>query len=258
MKATFENKEQNIFAKEIKGFRASFPAYHDHVEIVYVMAGALGVCIGGKNRMLKAGEMSVCFPYQIHSYEQAPSARVLLVMFPTKAAGVFSGDLLKFSPREYCLTPAPYMHMLLQRLVSCEEEGAKELADVYVSALAGELLKQMPMEMVEQTDTNTVQKLLLYCQEHYKEPISVTTAAKAVHISERYVTKIFAQRQGCSFRKYINRLRIMDIKKLLQESDRTITDIMLACGFNNQSTFNRVFFEEVGISPREFRKTGNL
>lgn len=252
MKAVFENKQQDIFARRIKGFRASFPAFHDHVELVYVIRGELGVAIGSKSYLLKAGEMSVCFPYQIHSYEEAPKAEVLLAMFPSKAAGAFANALLRSCPQDPYFSPQPHMVMLLERLATHNGQQ-KELADVYVSALAGELLTQMPLDAVEELDTNTVQKLLLYCQEHYRDNISVTAATRALHISERYVTKIFADRQGCSFRKYINRLRVMDVKKLLQETDRTITDIMLACGFNNQSTFNRVFSEETGMSPRAFR-----
>ena len=252
MKVVFENKEQDIFAKQISGFRASFPAFHDHIEILYILRGAMGVSIGGKSRVLKAGEMSVCFPYQIHSYEEAPEAEVLLALIPSRAAGTFASELLAFCPREPYITPAPHMVTLLKQLIAHNGQR-QELANVYVCALAGEFLAQMALEPVAETDTNTVQRLLLYCQEHYRENISVTTAAQALHISQRYVTKIFADRQGCSFRKYINRLRIMDVKKLLQETNRTITDIMLACGFNNQSTFNRVFCEETGITPRDFR-----
>ena len=257
MKAVFENKEKDILVKRIKGFQSFPPAFHDHVEILLVLGGSIRVSVGEKQRVLQAGEMSVCFPYQIHSYEESADAEVLLVLFPSMAADVFATDLLKVCPSYPYIKPEQHLIAMLQRLLAHSNQSGKEekeLTKVYICAIVGELLLQMPMEAVGEKDTNTIQKLLLYCQEHYRENIGVASAAKAVHISQRYVTKILTTQQGCAFRTYINRLRLMDVKKLLQETERTITDVMLSCGFNNQSTFNRVFQEETGMSPREYRK----
>ncbi len=259
MKAVFENKEQEILVKQIKGFLDFSSAYHDHIEMILVLEGSIYASIGGKDHVLKPGQMSICFPYQIHSYEKAPDAQVLLALFPSRAAGMFTETVLKMRPQDPYIQPAPHIVTLLQRLlVQSNQTGAqaKALTNVYISAIVGELLQQMPMEPVGEMDTNAIQKLLSYCQNHYRENISVASASQAVHISERYITKIFSTQQGCVFRKYINRLRIMDVKRLLQETDRTVTDIMLTCGFNNQSTFNRVFYEQTGMSPREYRKQG--
>lgn len=257
MKAVFENKEQNILVKHIRGFQRFLPAFHDHVEILLILSGSIRVSIGENQRVLQPGEMSVCFPYQIHSYEESADAEVLLVLFPSKAVDVFGDALLKVCPVNPYWKPEPYFVTLLQRLLAHSNQPGREEAEltkVYICAIVGELLQQIPMNAVKEKDTNAIQKLLLYCQEHYLQNVSVASAAKAVNISQSYVTKIFATEQKCAFRTYINRLRVMDVKKLLVETNRTITDIMLTCGFNNQSTFNRVFQEETGMSPREYRK----
>lgn len=257
MKVVFENKEQDVLVKRIKGFQGFLPAFHDHIELVLVTDGALRVSISGKERILQAGDMGVCFPYQIHSYEQSENAEVLLVLFPSKAADVYADTLLKVRPQVPFLRPAPHMITLMERLKDCVyEQDARALAAVYLNAIAGELLIQMPTEPIEKKDTNAIQKLFLYCQEHYKENITVRSVSRAVNISQSYITKIFSAQYGCAFRTYINRLRMMDVKKLLLDTDRTATDIMLSCGFNNQSTFNRVFFEETAMTPRAYRKAG--
>ena len=256
MKAVFESKEQSVLVKKIEGFQKFLPAFHDHVELVLVLQGSLQVTIGGHSHKLLAGEMSVCFPYQIHSYEQSREAQVLLVMFPPAVADVFAGTLLNVCPRTPYIRPGAPLVSLLQRLPECvcqKGEIPQKLAKVYFNAIVGEILLQVPTEPVEEKDTSTIQKIFLYCQNHYREDITVASVAKAVHISQSCVTKNLSARQGCPFRKYINSLRVAEVKRLLEETDRTVTDIMFACGFKNQSTFNRVFYEETGMSPRAYR-----
>lgn len=259
MKAIFENKEQKVLAKEIVGFEKFLPAFHDHLEFILVRSGELQVTIGGQTHKLEAGEMSVSFPYQIHSYEQSGDARVLLIIFPPAVADVYAGTLLKVCPRTPFFRPDVHLLSLLERLSQCIGTGAPQtLTKVYFNAVVGELLLQMPTEPVEEKDTATIQKIFLYCQNHYREDITVASVARAVNISQSCVTKNLSARQGCPFRKYINSLRVAQVKRLLDETDDTITDIMFASGFKNQSTFNRVFFEETGMSPRAYRNQRNI
>lgn len=256
MKAVFESKEQSVLVKKIEGFQKFLPAFHDHIELILVLRGNLQVTIGGYTHTLLAGEMSVCFPYQIHSYEQSLDAQVLLVMFPPAVADVFAGTLLKVCPTTPYIRPNTHLVSLLERLAECicqTGEHWRILTKVYLNAVAGELLQQMPTKPVEEKDTTTIQKIFLYCQMHYREDITVASVAKAVHISQSCVTKNLSARQGCAFRKYINSLRVAEVKRLLEETKHTVTDIMFASGFKNQSTFNRVFYEETGMSPRAYR-----
>ena len=44
---------------------------------------------------------------------------------------------------------------------------------------------------------------------------------------------------------------------MLLESDATITDIIINCGFSSQSYFNAIFKREVKITPNDYRKSMN-
>ncbi len=259
MKAVFENKELSILAKQVKGFWAFPPMFHSHMEMVFVINGSIDMSIDGIRHTLKPGELSVCFPYLIHSYEESPDAEVVILMFAQSAAGDFEQRLRKAKPSNPYLTPSPEALSLLKQILVHhvkEDRESQLLTKAYLSALIGELLLKLPLVPVDDMDTEMIQKLLMYCENHYKEDISVASVSESLKISQSYVTKIFSAKLGCSFRKYINRLRLTDVKKLLRSSDKTIVDIMLSCGFNNQSSFNRIFFEEIGITPREYRQSG--
>ena len=86
------------------------------------------------------------------------------------------------------------------------------------------------------------------------EDISIKKIADELYISSSYVSKVFSCKLKYNFREYINELRIRRAKKLLSSTDRRIIDVMLDCGFKNQSSFNRVFSEHTGVSPSEYRR----
>ncbi len=111
---------------------------------------------------------------------------------------------------------------------------------------------------VKASDMDTVRSVLGYCSEHFCDDITVKDVADKVYVSERYVTKIFAEKVGCSFRDYINNLRMSKAVNLIKGTSMRITDIMYECGFKNQSTFNKVFLEEMGCTPREYRRSNEF
>lgn len=103
-----------------------------------------------------------------------------------------------------------------------------------------------------------MQKILLYCAEHFSEEISVKSISGALYVSRSYVTKIFSSKLKFPFREYINILRISKAKKLLDDTDKRIIDIMYECGFQNQSSFNRVFYKQCNMTPQEFREKNKV
>ena len=132
--------------------------------------------------------------------------------------------------------------------------GAKTACG-YISALVGEILMCAEPVPVKTDKASAIRNLVIYCNENFTEDISIQSAAAACFISESFVSKIFSREIGCSFPAYINELRVRYARDLLRKTDMKITDIMYACGFKNQSSFNRVFFEQCGQTPRQFRSS---
>lgn len=257
MKAVFENKDIQMWIKQVSGFWAFPPMFHAHMEIVYVVEGSVTMQIDGKHHVLQKDQLSICFPYVIHSYEEAPDAQAIILLFSPDSVGTLSWNPQKTKPSMPFLTPGPEILPLLQRMLHYaknRDTGAEMLGKAYLTALMGELLMQQSMEAIKDVDRNVITEVLSYCAEHFAEDISITAVARSLHISESYVTKLFNTKLNSSFRNYVNQLRIMEAKKLLRSTSRSIVDIMLSCGFNNQSSFNRVFSQETGMTPRQFRQ----
>lgn len=258
MKGSFENKTLGIIAKRTKSFASYPPMFHAHSEIVYVISGNVTVTIDGMRKTIGKGEMSVCFPYSIHSYEKADNAEVLFVLFSAEYVAEFGQKILLSKPNNPYMEGTEKFEMLLGKVLEYsnrDDDDAKRCTKAYLSAVVGEIFMNMKMERTDNADIDTVRRILLYCAEHYRENIDIKSVAENTFVSRRYVTKIFSEKIGLPFRKHINMLRTAEAKKLMENSSMRIIDVMYECGFCNQSSFNRIFFDETGMTPREYKKS---
>ena len=255
MNAVFEKKKYfQLTGSRVRGFKGYMPMFHPHGELLYVTEGSVPITVDGKPHILQAGEMAVLFPYVTHSYESAPEASVLILLFDPRETA-FDNTLLTTKP-VVCYGAADFLRPLMERAVDMAKADRPKTAMAYVNAILGELLEILQIEPRDGISADTTVQLLSYCAAHFTEDITVSTVAASLYISESYVSKLFSRQLGCSFRAYINRLRIQKAQSLLETTDQRIGQIMAQCGFKNQSSFNRVFLEITGVSPRDYRKPG--
>lgn len=82
--------------------------------------------------------------------------------------------------------------------------------------------------------------------------------AEILGVKEHTVTRIINENYQKSFSELMNEYRIGDAKKSLREGNDPVTMISFDTGFSSITSFNRVFKESTGVSPREYRKTGEI
>ena len=258
MKGVFEKKDYSGFiSKYIKGLRSVPPMFHPHVEVLIVTKGEVNMMIDENEILLTPGDTSIVFPYVVHSYEAAPEAELYILMFEPHTAYPFENDLLFKKPLSSHFSDCHYLLPMFEKvseLITGEDQLKIKTATSYLSSIVGELICKTPLFDVEGVSENMIKTVLLYCSEHFTdEDISIKKISDDLFISTSYVSKIFSSKLKYRFREYINELRISKAKELLSKTDMKIIDVMLECGFKNQSSFNRVFFEICGLSPSEYR-----
>ena len=86
------------------------------------------------------------------------------------------------------------------------------------------------------------------------QPLSVRATARALGVNNSYLSHVLNEKLHMSFRAYLNALRIERARRLLRVTVRPIEEIGVACGFANLRTFDRVFAEQCGCTPREYRR----
>lgn len=92
-----------------------------------------------------------------------------------------------------------------------------------------------------------------YISKHYSEDISLSDVAEKIHLNPSYLSSLFKQVTGSSFKEYLNRVRIEEAKSLLENTDYSIMEIAVATGYSDQSYFSKVFRKLTGITPKQYR-----
>ncbi len=260
MKAAFEKHSYfNLMAKKVSGFRGFPPMFHSHCELLYIADGALDVTIDGISHTLRAGEMSIVFPYVTHCYEDSPNCEVMMFLFDASSAGIFESTLLSRKPSFPFTDKLSELSEIMERIITLSESGdsvKEKIAISYFGAVIGELINIMPLYETVSDSPDISQRVLTYCSDHFSdEDISIEKIANALYISPSYISKIFSTKLRYKFREYINALRISHAKKLIASGEMKIIDIMYECGFKNQSSFNRIFIDICGMSPSDYRRS---
>jgi transcriptional regulator GlxA family with amidase domain len=93
-----------------------------------------------------------------------------------------------------------------------------------------------------------------YISENSSNPITQTEVANHIGISTFYFSKLFKQYMHISFPAYLANIRVKSATSLLLDKGLSITDCAFMAGFQSTTTFNKVFREITGYSPRNYRK----
>lgn len=86
--------------------------------------------------------------------------------------------------------------------------------------------------------------------------LKLSDVAERLNTNVKYVSQLIKIRRNDSFAKFVNSYRIDEFKaRIMDEKYQHLTMFAVAeeCGFTSKATFNRVFKEIVGVSPKEFK-----
>ncbi len=91
-------------------------------------------------------------------------------------------------------------------------------------------------------------------ENNLEEPIELDELANFVDVSRRQIERMFHRHLDCSPSRYYLRLRLERARKLLKQSNMSIVEISMACGFISTPHFSRCYRKHIGVSPRDERK----
>lgn len=106
-----------------------------------------------------------------------------------------------------------------------------------------------------QLQNSYVAYTLNYIQTHYATKILQEDIAQQLHISVRYLSKLFKSYMGVTLSNYINIYRINRSIDLMQDTTLTLTEIALQVGFKDSQHYSKVFGSIINAKPSQYRKT---
>lgn len=111
-------------------------------------------------------------------------------------------------------------------------------------------------EIVEQQTDQIylIEKSLKYIHDNFKQKLPLQLVSSKVFLNPQYFSRIFKKEVGVSYIDYVNKLKIEYACKLLETTDYPAYRISGECGFTDPSYFNRVFVQQMNMTPKAYRR----
>ena len=168
----------------------------------------------------------------------------------------------KFSDHSFHFTNDQTVYQIIQRLIFLHTENHTS-KDIFVDMMMRELIiRILQSETIKSYKENSeiwvtdnrIAYVLDFIKKNLHLPISVKVLSDKACMSESNFHKTFKNMMGISPIDYINKERINLAVRLLRDPNNKVKDVMLQCGFESRSYFNRLFKNYFNQTPSDFSK----
>ena len=98
-----------------------------------------------------------------------------------------------------------------------------------------------------------IAKVQQYMEKNYNKTITVTEMAGISNMSSRNLIRRFEQATSNTPLEYLQRFRIENAKKMLENKNYGFEQIAVKCGYEDMSFFRKVFKRHAGMTPRAYK-----
>lgn len=128
---------------------------------------------------------------------------------------------------------------------------------IYYREKVGSQLKELLIRLCRRKESgsdNSLDKVIDYIRVHYKEEISNRQLGELAGFHEYYLNRLFLKHTGLSLHKYLVKFRLKEARRLLLNTELSISEIGEQIGIYNCAYFSDCFSREYGMSPSKYRK----
>jgi AraC-like DNA-binding protein len=239
----------------------SIPHAHTYTELFYIVGGDGQFQINDMIFPVQPNQLVVVNPNILHtevSYEDHPLEYIVL--------GIEGLELTTPDDEDsrHCIYSFPEQNAVLNcmRSILQEMQDRKQeyetICLAYMDIITVQLMRNASVS-VSQTQARfpanrQCAAVRHYIDQHYKENINLDMLAERVNINKYYMSHAFKREYGVSPINYLIFCRIREGKRLLSETDLSLSQIATVLGFSSSSYFSQSFRNSEGMSPSEYRR----
>lgn len=227
---------------------------------LYVLDGEVSISLGAEPVPYAASEVLLLPAGVSASVTAAGSCRLLLLGLSTD----YVQNNLNLSVLPVCnsvLNPNPDYFRLKQHILDTYEEyRSREQSDLAVLGNLYLLLHELrrlpgsvPQIQTGNRYTQRVQEIANYIDQHYAEPLSLSDLAREFYLAPQYLSTFFKENFKTNFKSYLNDKRLFYSLRDLRQTDLSIGEIAVRCGFTSASAYRKNFEARYHITPTGFR-----
>lgn len=147
---------------------------------------------------------------------------------------------------------AASMDMMLERIkTDYGSELATWVADqmVYTDPRLPNHSQRAALHTRSQVRNGKLALALQVMENNIEDPLTPDEIAEIINLSTRQLERLFAKYIHVSPKRYYLKLRLEKARDLLRQTDMSVTDICVACGFKSLSHFSKSYRATYGVSP---------
>ncbi len=245
---------------------------HDAWELYAVVHGYGRRTAGDTLQPFAAGDVVLIPPSMLHRWEYSPDSadpdgriRYLMAAFShslvercmavfpelrNRLAGIaFPVDALKFGPQSSRIIRQSLSEMNPRDELGRLCEMLRLLPLVFTSSDHTFAGKPLYIDR----DVRRMQQISAYVMAHYVHPISLDDIAAETGMNRSAFCSYFKRCKGMTFSRFVTQYRLHTACELLKHSQKQVSEICYAVGFNDVPHFNRIFKKTMHLSPRAYR-----
>lgn len=257
------------FFIEKSTMKQSMLAMHHHTthELYFLIKGEREYFIEDQFFKIGEGDLVLIPKRQLHRTGGKGATRYLIQFsdeffsrFFTPAA---TGDLLTGGPTVFRpdAALADRLNVLFNTLHTEYEKAGRTAgtdADALLAGYLYEILFAMRFAsngyIKEAYADARVAQVIKYINENYNHITDIEQIADHFFISKYHLCRIFNKNLGIPLITYLNTIKVREACAMMKRGRSNLTEIAMACGFNSSSYFCKVFKNEKGVSPTEYKK----
>ena len=259
MPITYEKEKAGRILTWRRGYVEFPPHFHRTIELVAVVRGSCRAYVDFAGYDLGKGDIFVAFPNRIHSYSDEKDIDCYTFLFPADICPALSGVFDTKKPVCPVIKAGEHTEHLFECIerIYCYNPSndfyKKQIARGYFSVLLPLILSAMMLEDAPTGDPSTERRIIDYCMENFRSPLTLETLSKDLYISRHHISHLFSSKLKVGFNDFINQIRIRDACTRL-ENGAGITEAAYASGFCSIRTFNRAFIKDRAMTPTDYIK----
>lgn len=253
-----------------------FPEHtHDYVEMVYMCRGLTTHLVNGRPIRLQPGELLFLSQSARHEILEAgmEDIAVNFIVLPDffsttlSAIGEEETPLRRFLIDCLCgsSTGPGFLHFqvadvipvqnLAENLIFCllqETRSKRKVSQMTMALLFLQLLGHTQTLLTDSQEDAAIFKVLHYVETCYADG-SFSELARQLHYDPSWLSREIKRKTGKTYTQLVQEKRLAQAAFLLKNTDRNVSDISAAVGYENLSYFHRIFFAAYGKSPKQYR-----
>jgi transcriptional regulator GlxA family with amidase domain len=114
--------------------------------------------------------------------------------------------------------------------------------------------QRIPLALTLGTSQPKLMETVALMEANLEEPMSLDELSKAVALSRRQLERLFQKYLHCAPTRYYLDLRLKKARQLLLQTEMSVVDVALACGFVSAPHFSKCYRDYFNKPPRDERR----